>query len=234
MKRFTATEKWSDSWFMKLTPAQKLAWLYVVDQCDCSGVWDRNDPLANCQIGSQIDWDDALKAFGEGRVRVLPNGKWFLPGFVGFQYGSLSPDARVHQAVITRLKDHGLWDSYGIAMGLESHQEKEKVQDKDKDSRGECEGNRSNAVSRRIRYDLEREQGGNAAASKRPTLESLLLHGAKIGLPESEVHRFFNYYESKGWVVGKVPMRSPTHAMANWKSRWEEQRQSSRRKVQPI
>jgi hypothetical protein len=54
---------------------------------------------------------------------------------------------------------------------------------------------------------------------QKPTLEQCRLYAAKIGLVESECDKFFNFYESKGWKVGKNPMVSWPHAMTGWKSR---------------
>ncbi len=59
---------------------------------------------------------------------------------------------------------------------------------------------------------------------KRPTLEELQLHAAKIGLPEREAQKFYCFYESKGWKVGKSPMKNWRIAMGGWKLRWEESR----------
>lgn len=61
---------------------------------------------------------------------------------------------------------------------------------------------------------------------QKPTLEELYLYAAKIGLPNDEVVKFFNYYESNGWKVGRNPMRSWQHALVNWKLRMDERRQS--------
>lgn len=52
---------------------------------------------------------------------------------------------------------------------------------------------------------------------KNPTLDEIKLQCAKIGLPDSEAEKFFNYYQANGWRVGKNPMKSWTHALANWK-----------------
>lgn len=59
---------------------------------------------------------------------------------------------------------------------------------------------------------------------EKPTTEAMRLHGAKIGLPESECDACFYFYESKGWVVGKSPMKSWTAAMQNWKKGYDEKR----------
>lgn len=59
------------------------------------------------------------------------------------------------------------------------------------------------------------------ATSINPTLDAVLLQGAKIGLPEAESQKFFNYYESNGWKVGRNPMKSWTAAMTNWRANWQ-------------
>ena len=51
-----------------------------------------------------------------------------------------------------------------------------------------------------------------------PTLESVQLQAAKIGLPPTEADKFFNYYTANGWRVGRNPMKSWPHALANWKN----------------
>jgi len=50
-----------------------------------------------------------------------------------------------------------------------------------------------------------------------PSLEEVKLQASKIGLPDSEAEKFWNYYESNGWRVGKNPMRSWSSALTNWK-----------------
>jgi hypothetical protein len=50
-----------------------------------------------------------------------------------------------------------------------------------------------------------------------PELPALKVQCAKIGLSEGEAEKFFNYYTANGWKVGRNPMRSWRHALANWK-----------------
>jgi len=61
----------------------------------------------------------------------------------------------------------------------------------------------------------------------RPSPEELQLQATKIGLPEREAEKFFNYFESKGWKVGKSPMQRWRSALANWKLNWEERRRGN-------
>jgi hypothetical protein len=57
---------------------------------------------------------------------------------------------------------------------------------------------------------------------QRPTQEEVKLQAAKIGLPDSEAEKFWNFYESKGWLVGKSPMKSWQAAMITWRGNWQE------------
>jgi hypothetical protein len=57
-----------------------------------------------------------------------------------------------------------------------------------------------------------------------PTAEDLSLQAAKIGLPEIEAQKFFCYYASNGWRVGKNKMKQWRIALTGWKLRWEERR----------
>lgn len=63
----------------------------------------------------------------------------------------------------------------------------------------------------------KRQAGGTF---QKPGREELNLHAAKIGLPNEEVDRFVNYYESNGWRVGRSKMVSWQHAMMNWQKNW--------------
>lgn len=65
-------------------------------------------------------------------------------------------------------------------------------------------------------------------------MEELQLHSAKIGLPDREALKFFCFYESKGWKVGKSPMKSWRSAMGGWKLRWEENRDKPNANIQAI
>lgn len=58
----------------------------------------------------------------------------------------------------------------------------------------------------------------------KPDKNELLFAAEKMGLPSSEVEKFWNFYEAKGWMIGKNKMRSPNHALANWKLGWETNR----------
>jgi hypothetical protein len=61
--------------------------------------------------------------------------------------------------------------------------------------------------------------GGCKGGSKfvKPTQPQLAIYAKEIDLPVPEIEKFYDYYESNGWKVGKAPMKSWQASMRNWK-----------------
>lgn len=70
--------------------------------------------------------------------------------------------------------------------------------------------------------------GAKAPRFAPPTREELDLEAAKIGLPPEQVDQFAAYYGANGWRVGRNPMKSWPHALANWAARWRERTNEQR------
>ena len=80
-------------------------------------------------------------------------------------------------------------------------------------------------------------QGGSKTQAKlkqkRLELLEVKIYFAEINCPPEEAEKFFDYYESKGWVVGKVPMKSWKAAARNWKRSWLEKNPHLKLKAKP-
>lgn len=68
----------------------------------------------------------------------------------------------------------------------------------------------------------DKKRGERALDFKKPTFPEMELHAAKIGLPTTEVQKFYSYHDSKGWVVGKSKMVSWKAAMVTWREKQRE------------
>lgn len=101
-KRFTDTEKWGDPWFHGLAPKLKMAWSFLCDSCDGVGVWKVNLPLLSFYIGEEIDEADFREAFDK-RLVWLTEEKVWIPGFIRFQYQTLSPKNSAHRGIIKKI-----------------------------------------------------------------------------------------------------------------------------------
>lgn len=106
-KRFTETGKWRDPFFRQLSPAHKLLWQWLIDECDVAGVVEPDWGLASFQIGMEVN-PEMVSAFGD-RVKTLESGKFFIPKFIEFQFGkTLNRANKVHLGVIRRLEMIGI------------------------------------------------------------------------------------------------------------------------------
>ena len=113
MKRFTETTKWGDGWFSELNPLYKLAWLYLLDNCDGAGVIDKPGRRATFETGVDC-WDGFLSA-AEGKIEILDSGKWFISNFIEHQYkGVVSPTSNHHSLVRQSLAKQGLSERFNL------------------------------------------------------------------------------------------------------------------------
>ena len=59
-----------------------------------------------------------------------------------------------------------------------------------------------------------------------PSREEVGLLAAKAGLPIEQADAFWEFYDSKGWMVGKNKMVSVASAVAGWARRWRTEQQT--------
>ena len=194
MKRFTETNKWEDPWFRKLKPEMKLLWSWLLDSCDNAGIIDADIELASFQIGYSYPMD-TLSEFAH-RVIELPCGKFFIPKFIDFQYGTLSRDCKAHNPIFLSLEKHGL---KGYPKGIHTLQEKEKEKEQEKETETE-------------------EKESTPKPKARGTLEEFKGYAVSQNLPENDGEFLFNKLEGNGWMNGKSPVKDWKAVVRTWKS----------------
>ena len=85
-KRFTDAEKWKDSFFEQLSKDYKLAWLYLLDDCDNAGIWNKSIKRLNFYCDTNFTEEEIITVF-QKRLQPVTNDKWFIKKFMEFQYG---------------------------------------------------------------------------------------------------------------------------------------------------
>lgn len=106
-KRFIDTSIFRKGFIRSLEAPYKLLWLYIINECDHSGLWDVEVEVAEARLGLKFK-GDIISKFGGKVIPVDGGKKWFIPSFIDFQYGSLKADNRVHASVISSLKKFDL------------------------------------------------------------------------------------------------------------------------------
>ena len=122
-KRFTDTEKYKKHFVRSLKAPYKLLWDYILCDCNHAGIWIVDFEAARMYLGKDIKLSEsaALEAFNKEEKHVIPidyGDKWFIVGFIEYQYGVLNPKNRVHASVIKMLERYGLWKDGKLCMDV--------------------------------------------------------------------------------------------------------------------
>lgn len=123
-KRFTDTEKFKSKFMRSLKAPYKLLWEYILCDCNHAGIWLVDFEAARLYIGRDVRVfeERALEEFNKKEPHVIPidNGeRWYIVGFIEFQYGALNPRNRVHASVINLLEHFGLWKDGHLSLEAE-------------------------------------------------------------------------------------------------------------------
>lgn len=132
-KRLTDTMKWSKPFIRSMEAPYKLLWLYILDECDHAGIWQVDFEVAQIRTGEKLELKKAMDFF-TGKIQPFSNGeKWFIPGFIDFQYGQLKIDNRAHNSVINVLSKYNLIDENFKPLPSTFQGDKDMDKDKDKE-----------------------------------------------------------------------------------------------------
>jgi len=188
-KRFTDTTKWNEDWFLDLTNPHKLFWNYICDNCCHAGIFKPNKRMFELLVGVKIDTDQFLSDVNKDkhRVLVLSNGRWYLTGFILFQYGTkLNDKNRVHKSILEiLLKNDIVWEDKEVQLSIES--DTTKSTDKSPTNKATPQ-----SIEEAVAFFIEK------------------------GSTKREGEKFYNFYGSKGWKVGTSPMKNWRLAATNW------------------
>lgn len=193
-KRMTDTDKWKKRFVRELSPQHKLLWFYILDDCNHAGIWEVDLEVASIRIGETLQHDipaeDMLPQAFLDKIVIFDNGdKWFIPEFIDFQYGELNPNSNVHKSVIALLQKYNL---EGYMKGTQTLPEG--VKDKD-------------MVIVKDKVKTKR--------FVKPTVEDISDYCQERASNVDAV-KFFDYYSSNGWRVGKNPMKDWKAAVRTW------------------
>tara|TARA_R110000803_G_scaffold102336_2_gene170414 strand:- start:548 stop:1207 length:660 start_codon:yes stop_codon:yes gene_type:complete len=185
-KRFTDTEKWKKGFIRSLPTKYKLLWLYILDDCNHAGLWDVDLEVAEIRIGAKINTKEAIKYYSKN-IKIFDNGnKWFIPKFIEFQYGQLNENVNAHKSVIRLIEKY---DLYNIG-----------------DDNDSLEWNIDEASKSQVK---------KFTGFVKPTSDDIKEYCDERA-NNVDANTFFDFYESKGWLVGKSKMKDWKASVRNW------------------
>ena len=204
-KRMTDTDKWKKRFLRELKPQHKLLWFYILDDCNHAGIWDVDIEVASIRVGEELIYDMLPQSFLD-KIVIFDNGdKWFIPEFIDFQYGELNPNSNVHKSVIALLQKYNL---EGYLKGSQTLPEG--VQDKDKDK------------------DIVKAKA-KVKRFVKPTIEEVSDYCNERN-NDVDAEKFYDYYSSNGWKVGKNAMKDWKASVRTWEKNTAQQQKVSQPK----
>lgn len=189
-KRFIDTKIWDKAWFRKLTPKNKLFWVYLLTKCDHAGIWDADWEAAEFYIGEWVDYSE-LPEIVTGKMKYIKgDDQYFIPSFVDFQYGQLKENSKPHLSVIKRLSSKNLYNN--LKKSLLTLKDKDKVKKEDKKT--------------------------NSNESRPKDLKEVIGYFIikKVPNPKTNAEKFYNHYESANWFRGKTKIKKWKMCLSSW------------------
>lgn len=194
-KRFIDTELFNDEWFCELSKDAKLFFIYYITNCDHAGILKLNKKLFEFQTSIK-DIDKVIKEMGN-KLILIKDSVFFMPGYLKFQYPDF-PKSKVKQqeGALKILDNHGITlEIVKSYLTVPKELEYSYVNDNDN-------------VSDNVKNNKEGKKN-------KPTLEEVKLFCDERN-NGVDADKFFNYYESNGWKVGKNPMKDWKAAIRTW------------------
>jgi hypothetical protein len=252
-KRFTDTEIWDKEWFMGLSLKHKCLIRFIFDKCDVAGIWSPNWALASTYIGEPVTEAD-LSVFGD-RIQKIAPAKFFVPGFISFQYGELSEKCKPHTKIISILKKFGLYGNddeknkgYGYPLQRVQEKEEEKEKEKEKEEGGVGETKIPESPEPEVPEiptpepvyasidEFVNEEEFAAAVQFLKTNQMFTLIQMQRGKTADEALALFRTFYEQNQGFGKVHT-SPTEMIKHfffWTQKHEQSQQASRPASNPV
>jgi len=105
-KRFTETNKWEDKWFRRLSPTEKLVFIYMCEKCDSAGFYEVDNELMAFHTGlSEQEIEGAYEGLARGLLGA--NGVYWIRNFLKHQKNeNLNPENNAHKPIIASIYAH--------------------------------------------------------------------------------------------------------------------------------
>ena len=141
--RFSDTNEWDEDWFIAMSGEYQHLWKFIKDKCDVAGVWKPNIAMFQALSKFTVRLDSFFKKVNgdKQRIIILDNGRWFIPGFIKFQYFNKQDEFELllnnplHKSIYQSLVSNqiSLGAVRGLAAVYQPSKDKDKVNKKKKE-----------------------------------------------------------------------------------------------------
>jgi hypothetical protein len=207
------TEKWKDLWFSNLSPHAKLLFFYFVENCDNAGFFEVNKKFMLFHTGfNEQELMDAGTELKKSYIKSKDGTKLWFKNFLKYQKRlPLNVANNSHKPIITAIKenlaDENKFKGCELLNSLlPTELQILKQTRKKREITEEPNINKEESIPMKPKKFIK--------PSVRDVYE--FMAEKEFEFANQESIRFVNFFESKGWKVGKNPMISWKSAVANW------------------
>ncbi len=209
--RITNIEKWKDLWFSNLSPQAKLLFFYFVENCDNAGFFEVNKKFMLFYTGLT---EEQLMAAGmelkKSYIKSHDGTKLWFKNYLKYQKKlPLNSASNIHKQIISLIQENLSDETKFKGSALINSLLPTDLQPvKATRSKKEVSINNNSDESK-----IEKTK-----RFIKPTVDEIYEYMVQkeFEFAKNESEKFINFFESKGWKVGKNPMVSWKSAVANW------------------
>jgi hypothetical protein len=209
--RITNIEKWKDLWFSNLTPHAKLLFFYFVENCDNAGFFEVNKKFMLFYTGlSEEQLMEAGTELKKSYIKSKDGTKLWFKNFLKYQKKlPLNSASNVHKQIIFLMQDNLSDETKFKGNAVINNLLPNDLQ--------------ISKITRKKREVSEENNSEEMPIIKThkfivPSTEEVYEYMVEkeFEFAKIESEKFINFFESKGWKVGKNPMKNWKSAIANW------------------
>ena len=190
------------SWYMNLSPRDKALWWQLYGTKDIAGVVELNLKLIAAMFGDEVTRKEVFTKFGN-RIQAVPNhpDKAIFVGYIGWSNPrGLSRVSSSQRGILSRLEELGL--SLDALNKMSKRNPVVEVEDDDGDDE-------------ELPLDEPTASKKRRASFVKPTLEEVEAYCKERG-NSVDPQKWYDYYESNGWLVGRNKMKDWQAAVRTW------------------
>jgi hypothetical protein len=211
--RISNTEKWKDIWFVELSPNAKLLFFYFVENCDNAGFFEVNKRFILFHTGlTEEQLMSAGTELKKSYIKSKDGTKLWFRNFLKYQRKlPLNAFNNSHKPIIRNIQDNlsdeTKFKGNSVISALlpvdlkQTKSTKRKKQDVSEDNTEKIQ-ERTTSSRRFIKPSVQE------------VFDYMVEKEFEFAKTQSEV--FINFYESKGWKVGKNPMKDWKASIRSW------------------
>lgn len=212
--RMINTRFWNDTFISELDPIEKLLFIYFLsnEHTNICGLYEL--PLKVVAVETGIESSMLLKIIPRLKEKIIYNKGWVcVKNFISHQ--SLTSEKTKKgieialSAIPSHIKEDAIKNGYSIDGASIGHSSPSGYSDSDSDLKSIAP---DGAPPDKPVYDKDTKR------FEPPNIDEVRNLFTEKGFSETDGDKFWNFYESKGWMVGKNKMKSWRASVANWLS----------------